>query len=748
MSYAGAPGLVPWPLILATVAPLTLASALHAQPDAAVVSQIAITTDTRAVGMGRCVTVRARATDEAGQPAIGAMLYPFVNQKRWGAYELTDAAGEATFHIPLPRVGEARIEVAALAGVLDPREEWIWEEAVDPGQPRYFQKVFSLPGKPLGGEVWVAAVDVADAYVNGYKVPRKIFWTSCQPTAIPAEALHPGDNVISVEGRAGAGWAGLVVYARFETEVGPVEVFTSPEWRVWNPAPEGWPETPATGGAPVIAKGRVDQSTALPIPAPWPTLAREGLRFAGSAPMGNLVWSNAEAVEVTRRELVVPARREGQHIVAQYENWFTPFNAWWTTSPAVPLVGLYDSRDPDVARQHLIWLIESGVDVVSGDWSNHIWFSKRWEDITPGSWEIIQATQVFLEEMARMKDEGYPVPTFTLLSGISHVRPEGPDAVNGQLKWIWDNLVQNPRCGPLWEQMDGKPLITLLNLGATYIKEGLDTRLDPRFTIRYVSAGNDTGDDETLGLWTWMDHKLPVPTVVNGRTEALTASVGCFGGGGWKAPDARGRRNGATLVEDWRVGMDARPLYLYLHQFQEFLGAPEGQGHGANKDLYYDTYSAELSDDIEPVSLTAPGYRGEGGWGYFYLNLTRALVDLYRQPEPQTTVAVISSPVRKQVVSGPELKISWVWVGKPPAGLDVYANGRLLAEDLQGGEVVVSLADVPDGPVELRLVARGTSARYRLEYERDEEPLAELEPAECAVHITKQTTQQPAAAPQ
>jgi hypothetical protein len=83
------------------------------------------------------------------------------------------------------------------------------------------------------------------------------------------------------------------------------------------------------------------------------------------------------------------------------------------------------------------------------------------------------------------------------------------------------------------------PSFTLLNLGATYIKEGLYKRLDPRFTIRYVSAGNDSGDDETLGLWTWMDHKCPVPTVVDGR-----------------------------------VAMEARPLYLFLHQFQEFLGAP------------------------------------------------------------------------------------------------------------------------------------------------------------------------------
>ena len=38
-----------------------------------------------------------------------------------------------------------------------------------------------------------------------------------------------------------------------------------------------------------------------------------------------------------------------------------------------------------------------------------------------------------------------------------------------------------------------------------------------------------------------------------------------------------------------------------------------------------DSYSVEYSDDYEPVSLTAPGFRGDnGGWGFYYLNLTEA----------------------------------------------------------------------------------------------------------------------------
>jgi len=109
------PNGLPWPLVLAAGALLLVASAPNAQPTRAV-REIAVAVDSLTVGMGRSVSVHARTSDQNGKPVSGVLLYPLVNRKRWGAHELTDAAGQAVFQLPLPRPGGARIEVAALTG--------------------------------------------------------------------------------------------------------------------------------------------------------------------------------------------------------------------------------------------------------------------------------------------------------------------------------------------------------------------------------------------------------------------------------------------------------------------------------------------------------------------------------------------------------------------------------------------------------------------------------------------------------
>ena len=96
----------PGPLVPAAGVLWLFASALHAQ-SAAPVHGIAITVDSRTVGMGRSASIQARASHQNGQPVSGVMLYPFVNRKRWGAQELTDAAGQAVFQLPLPRPSRA-----------------------------------------------------------------------------------------------------------------------------------------------------------------------------------------------------------------------------------------------------------------------------------------------------------------------------------------------------------------------------------------------------------------------------------------------------------------------------------------------------------------------------------------------------------------------------------------------------------------------------------------------------------------
>lgn len=123
------------------------------------------------------------------------------------------------------------------------------------------------------------------------------------------------------------------------------------------------------------------------------------------------------------------------------------------------------------------------------------------------------------------------------------------------------------------------------------------------------------------------------------------------------------------------------PQFLFVCQWNEFAGellflllmvAPfigfagtgqaNGQGYGPNHDDYVDSYSAELSNDMEPTSLTACAYARPntvcGGWcvhccglllllraatmvsqcifrcrGFREANLFRAAVDLVRSKQ-------------------------------------------------------------------------------------------------------------------
>ena len=140
-----------------------------------------------------------------------------------------------------------------------------------------------------------------------------------------------------------------------------------------------------------------------------------------------------------------------------------------------------------------------------------------------------------------------------------------------------------------------------------------------------------------------MDGSLkPTVTYKGDVAECTTVNPACFAENGWKAPEAWGRRDGWTYLESFKTALEHRPRMVMLHQFNEFTGQGS-HGYGPDKDIFVDSYSVEYSDDYEPVSLTAPGFRGDnGGWGFYYLNLTRALVDIYNGQADDVTVMAVA----------------------------------------------------------------------------------------------------------
>jgi hypothetical protein len=474
--------------------------------------------------------------------------------------------------------------------------------------------------------------------------------------------------------------------------------------------------------------------------------------FTGRRVPGNANVSNILKVEVLWRDVHPPKNDPDRLIGMQWEPWFTPQVAFWQLAAVVPLMGFYDSYSRDVIRQHVLWFDDLGVDFILADWSNHIWGKTHWNERTPDTNTILLGTTLLLETLADMRTEGIPVPKVVIMPGLSNGPPAAMTALNEELDWIYENYNCNPRFEGLFQDFDGKPLVVILDTGAMadprgtaesayripFIKQtiglsesSLDSLRanmktpvdDSHFTVRWMSTQLQTTEHQKLGFWTWMDGAIqPVVTYRGGKAEAVTVTPSFFAAQGWKGPGAYGRRGGATYIETFKAALESTPRVVMLHQFNEFAGQRDGEGYGPNKDIYVDEYNVELSDDLEPVSLTAPGYRGNGGWGYYYLNLTRALLDLYRQKTPETTVAAVARPGRGEVVTSDDLEVEWSWAGKAPESFTVSINGKIVARNITGTKTRIDLKPFAEGPIKLVLKAEGTKSRYILSYNEDSLP--------------------------
>jgi hypothetical protein len=700
---------------------------------------VEIRADRARVGMGRTLTVTATAKLPDGRPAAGRLLLPYVNGKRWGSHEYADARGRAIFMLPMPNPGIADVQVTIEPELSRPVEEWIWDAKPADGQRLFLQGSFAAPAGITEATLWVAADDAADVYINGAKVLSTGGWTTVKPARDIAQHLRPGRNVLSVEARNGTGPAGLLARLEWHTPTADGLFTTDKTWRAYATAPEGWPASQSASGEPVVSLGRVDQALWSGMMTNWPTVGNRDRLIAGTLMPADAVASKPVRVEAYRRPLRT-IKTDPDHLVGmQWEPWFTPTNITWSTAQAVPVQGFFWSWNPDVMRQHMLWFAESGIDFLVVDWTNHLWDKKHWDERPDATNEIIHCTTLALEILASMRDEGIAVPKLTILTGLNNGPATTMEALNEEHAWIYHNYVRNPRFKGLFVEYLGKPLMLPFNGGGPKWLENLGGTPvdDSHFTIRWNSSQHQFGHHNENGYWSWMDGDLRQPyTLYEGKPEAMTVSCAFFGDGGWLYPQAYGRRNGWTYVESFRQALEIRPRFVQLHQFNEYAGQPEGQGYGAKHDNYYDSYSAELSDDLEPTSLTAPAYRGDGGWGFVMLNLTRALVDLYHQDTPVTTVVAIGKPLRGAVIRGDTAEVDWTWVGKKPESFAVYVNGRQVARGLQGHSATIHLECARDGAVTVRVVAEGTTMRYAPSWTEDSLPLAKPAPAYADVTFT------------
>jgi len=662
-------------------------------------------------------------------------VWPYVNGKRWGAQGKTDKQGRAVLPLPLPHPGTALIRVAIPPSKPIPDASWIWAEATGDGQTVYFRRSFSVKGRVRRAALRMTCDDVFQAYLNGHQVASGSNFQKVQQVPGLERWLKPGVNVLAVEGKNGPGPAGLLARLEIETNRGMQALTTDGSWEVFEKKPESWPGSGPGRGMAAHVLAPVGAGVWGSSLQGWPGLSPKNAFPAGLPMPEGAVCSNTLRVQVRRRPIRV--LRDPDHRVGiEWEPWFTPLNARWDTAEAVPIVGNYDSFNRDVIRQHCLWMAEAGLNFLLVDWTNNLWGKQHWSERGPYVNDLIRGTTLLLETYAQMRKEGIPVPQVTLILGLDNGPTTTMTAVNEEIQWIYENYVQNPRYQGLWLSHEGKPLILVFNGGGPAIRANQPPVDDSHFTVRWMASQLQINRLDREGYWSWMDGTIhPIPTFYKGYAEALTVTPAFFAEGGWTYPKARGRRGGVTYLEEFATALEHRPRFLIINQWNEFAGQPEGDGYGPKRDQYVDCYSAELSNDIEPTSLNLPAYRSKGGWGFYYLNLTRALVDLFHQKSPETTLLAISSPAKGALVADPALKVEWTAIGRRPPGFTLALDGHVVARSLQNASHTLDLQKVPEGRHVLSLRAEGAVTRYRLSPILEDAPLRTPVPAVARVEF-------------
>jgi hypothetical protein len=477
----------------------------------------------------------------------------------------------------------------------------------------------------------------------------------------------------------------------------------------------------------------------LMLPLPNPGLARIQVRAKPQVKPPAADWvSNTIKVHVKPRRFAAPFGR--RHLVGmEYEPWFTPLNADWSTAEAVPLLGKYLSTNTSVIRQHAIWLDKMGINYILIDWSNNLWGKTNFKERPPGSRQIIHATTVLFRTYARMRREGIPTPRITLLLGLINGPPTTTGAVNEEMQWVRKHYIENPAFRGLWLNDRKKPLIVIFNGAGPGYMVGKPPISHRYFTVRWMSSQFQNNPQlARAGYWSWMDGSIaPIPTYNRGHCEALTITPAFFSAGGWLGTQAQARLNGTTYLREFDTALKYRPHFLTICQWNEFAGQSIGHGYGPKHDVYVDCYNLHLNNDIEPTSLTACAYRGCGGWGFYYLNLTRAMINLYRQKQPHTTILAIGLPHREQFIHSRSLLVRWACAGKQPDGFTLELDGKVITGHIPPSRrtCTIHLPHLVSGTHTLLLRAIGGWTRFRLSYAREARELSHWIPAKAKVEF-------------
>jgi hypothetical protein len=317
-----------------------------------------------------------------------------------------------------------------------------------------------------------------------------------------------------------------------------------------------------------------------------------------------------------------------------------------------PVGGGYDSADPAVIQQHVSWLESMGVDAAISEITNNVscifnseWFVQKY---------VPNCTPSFRTYNRTIRDNtGNLYPAWTALGTRLKLIPllggidgnvlikdqDGKTAFEKEVEYFGTRLRKYPNRGVIYE---GKPLM-LIFLGAAQDPNPADhplwfrieqflqkhSEIGDKYTFKLMAGYLDSQPDlwatqgtpngpveisPAYGFWSWVDRLntscteplcpyYPSYNLAGSRVENFTASIATAGQDGWGCPNP----NAPPYCPDdaLRYGSDGGydtfhafmtyakqldPIFLVLHQFNEFALPDEG-------------FDANTNDEIEPADL-------------------------------------------------------------------------------------------------------------------------------------------------
>jgi hypothetical protein len=138
----------------------------------------------------------------------------------------------------------------------------------------------------------------------------------------------------------------------------------------------------------------------------------------------------------------------GSLIGVQYEPWFVPGAAGtWETAEAVPVLGKYNSLDPNVIRKHAEWFEDLGINWLLLDWTN----------------PVLMKPDLF-NTYRQLEKEGKHPPKIVLMAFLQNgpLDPHAVQKLNGIIARTKTNFLDKPEFKDLWLYYRGKPLLVIL----------------------------------------------------------------------------------------------------------------------------------------------------------------------------------------------------------------------------------------------------------------------------------------------